>query len=526
MLCPKCNRSVLDGSQFCGSCGAAVDSGAANPQSSMIRPPPAAGSVGEEPGVGAGMSGATASAWSGATAKLPGLLERIRNILLTPKTEWPVIEPERTSVAQLYTGYVIPLATLAAFMSFVRMSLIGISMPFGGAFRTPLLTGVMYSLVSFVLGLIGLYLVGLIINGLAPTFGGQRNQRQALKTAAYAFTPAWLSSVLGLLPALATLLELLAGIYGIYLLYLGLPQLMRSPREKAVGYTAAVVICTLLLGVVLGVLSAATGGFGGYTRFGGMHQTSMAPEAQQQQAASALGNMLGSALGTDEKGKQGLSTALDNLAQAGQKMEAAQNATGNSGIPPAAPPTPDATTAAAANAPAAAAATAGLLTALGGALGGAHRVDPVDFRTLKAILPESLPGMQRVGAEGESQQAMGVKTSSATANYKGPGGAGAEIKIADVSGVSGLMDVASAMVQNTNSESDAGYEKDTTVGGQPAHEKYDGRSKHGEVSIIVAKRFAVNVSGDGVAMSMLEQYASGIDYARLEAMKNQGAQPR
>jgi hypothetical protein len=29
-----------------------------------------------------------------------------------------------------------------------------------------------------------------------------------------------------------------------------------------------------------------------------------------------------------------------------------------------------------------------------------------------------------------------------------------------------------------------------------------------------------------VAMSTLEQYASGIDFARLEAMKDQGAQPR
>ena len=478
----------------------------------MIRPPPASGSA------GGGTSNATASAWAGATGKLPGLVERVKKILLTPKAEWPVIEAEPTSIAQLYIGYVMPLAALAALMSIVRMSLIGISMPFGGVFRTPLLTGVTSALVSFVFGLVGLYLVGLIINGLAPTFGGERNQRQALKTAAYAFTPAWLGSVLGLLPSLAFLLELLAGLYGIYLLFLGLPPLMRSPRDKAVGYTAAVVICTILLGVALSVLGAMTGRFGGFGRFGAMPQASLSPEARQQQAAAAVGSMLGAALGTDEKGKQGLSAAFDNLAQAGQKMEAAQTAAGT--------PTGDTGTAAAANAPAAAAATAGLLAALGGALGGPNRVEPVDFHALKAMLPESLPGMQRVGAEGNSQQAMGVKASSASANYKGPAGAGAQIKIADVSGVSGLLDVAGALAHSPTSESDTGYEKDTTVGGRPAHEKYDGRSKHGEVSLIVAKRFEVDVSGDSVPMSTLEQYASGIDFARLEAMKGEGAQSR
>jgi hypothetical protein len=264
MMCPKCNRTVLDGARFCGSCGAAVESSTPAVQATVIRRPVAASpAASADPSASPGAS----ASWSAAKAQLPGLIERIKNILLTPKTEWPVVEAEPTSIAQLYTRYVMPLAAFAAIMSFIRMSLVGISTPFGDAFRTPIVSGLIYALVSFGAGLLGLFLVGLIINGLAPTFSGERNQRQALKTAAYAFTPAWLSSVLGLLPALATLLELAAGIYGIYLLYLGLPQLMRSSREKAFGYTAAVVICTILLGILLGVLSAAAG-FGGYGRFG------------------------------------------------------------------------------------------------------------------------------------------------------------------------------------------------------------------------------------------------------------------
>jgi hypothetical protein len=193
-----------------------------------------------------GGSASGSAAGTTASLALPGLIERIKNIVLSPKLEWPVIAPEPTSITQLYIGYVMPLSALAAVLSFVHMSLIGVSVPFAGAIRTPIASGVMYSIVAFGFGLVGLFLVGLIINALAPTFSGVRDQRQALKVAAYSLTPAWFSAVLALSPVLPTLLQLIAGLYGIYVLYLGLPLLMRSPREKAVGYTAAVVICTIL----------------------------------------------------------------------------------------------------------------------------------------------------------------------------------------------------------------------------------------------------------------------------------------
>jgi hypothetical protein len=516
MFCPKCGRPVPNNAQFCGSCGQSIDGG-----STDKAPPidPGVGAAGIGPGGAAAAasaaSGAGTASWENSASARAGLFDRIKNVLLTPKTEWAVIEPEPTSVAQLYTGYVIPLAALAAVVSFVRMSVIGISMPFGDTLRTPFFSGLVMALVSFGFGLLGLFLVGIIINGLAPTFSGERNQRQALKTAAYAFTPAWLGSVLGLLPAFATLLELAAGLYGIYLLYLGLPHLMRSPRDKAVGYTATVVICTILLGVLFGILSAVTGGFGGHSRFGGVNGVTLTPEQRQQRAAAAVGSMLGGALGTDEKGKAGLTAAIGNLAAAGQKMDAQQNgaaapaaSTSGSNADPQNP----------------VAATTGLLTALGGAMGGSRRVDPVDFHTLKGLLPEALPDMQRTDAEGNSQQALGVKGSSATASYQGAAGARAQIKISDLSGVSGLLDMADSIAQGNSSESDTGYEKNATIGGRTVHEKYDNRSRHGEISAIVAKRFGVDVTGDGVAMSTLEQYASSVDFSRLESMKDAGAQ--
>jgi hypothetical protein len=407
-------------------------------------------------------------------------------------------------------------AAFASLMSFVHMSLIGMSPPFGGVVRSPIGSGMVYALLAFGFGLLGLFLVGLIINLLAPTFSGVRNQRQALKVAAYSFTPAWLSTLLALSPVLPTLLQFVAGCYGIYVLYLGLPILMQAPREKAFGYTASVVICTIAIGLLFGVLSATTGYFG----HRGLLGASPAEQAAQQTAArdhgaAAVGNMLGGVLGTDEKGKAGLSAALANLAKAGEQTNntAASNAqtASNGGT--------DSTQSALS-------AASGLATALGGALGGSRRVDVVDFKALTAMLPGSLPGMKRTDAHGESRGAVGVKTSSAGASYEGANGARVHIEISDMSGISGLMDLAGALVQNTTSEGDSGFEREQTIHGRTVHEKYDSKAKQGEVSVTLAKRFQVDVTGDSVDMPALEQYLSQIDLAGLESMKDRGGQTK
>jgi hypothetical protein len=197
----------------------------------------------------------------------PGqLIDRAKNILVTPRTEWPIIRAESTGIAQLYTGYVMPLAAFSAVMSFIRMSLIGI-----GVLHMPVLTGLAYACANFGFALLVIYLSGLIIDALAPSFAGQRNQRQALKTAGYAFTPAALSALFGLLPGFGPLLQLLACLYGVYLLYLGLPVLMQSPREKVPGYTAAVVVCIILLGVVMILLMSAVVRMAGYSPYAGAY---------------------------------------------------------------------------------------------------------------------------------------------------------------------------------------------------------------------------------------------------------------
>ncbi len=182
------------------------------------------------------------------------LIDRAKSILLQPKSEWNVIAGESTPVADLYKGYIVPLAAIAPLAGIIGMSLVGISMPFAGTFRVPLTSSIAYAVSSYVLTLLSVFIIALIIDALVPGFGGQKNQSQALKVAAYASTPSWLAGIVMIVPMLG-IIGLLAALYGLYLLYLGLPVLMKVPQEKAVACTVVVAIVAIVVMLVIGAIS-------------------------------------------------------------------------------------------------------------------------------------------------------------------------------------------------------------------------------------------------------------------------------
>ncbi len=163
--------------------------------------------------------------------------------------------------------------------------------------------------------------------------------------------------------------------------------------------------------------------------------------------------------------------------------------------------------------------------AFGAATG--KKVDPVDFRALKALLPESLPGMKRTKAEGEKAAAMGIHVSKAEGNYQAEGGGSdIEITISDMGTLTGLTAMAAygwAMTE-IDRESESGYEKTTTIGGHKAHEKFDKEGQRGEIDVLVANRFIVEVKGNGIPMDTVKGALSKIDLGKLDAMKGEGVQ--
>ena len=183
------------------------------------------------------------------------LMDRAKNILLQPTKEWPVIDTEQTTIAGLYTGYIIPLAAIGPLASLIGWSVFGLRLPFVGSMKIPISFGIRNAVIVYVLGLVGVFVLGLIIDALAPTFAGQKNQIQALKVAAYSYTAAWVGGIFNLIPSLA-IIGLLISFYSLYLLYLGLPVLMKAPQDKAVGYTVVVIIVAIVLYLIIGVVVA------------------------------------------------------------------------------------------------------------------------------------------------------------------------------------------------------------------------------------------------------------------------------
>jgi Yip1 domain len=181
------------------------------------------------------------------------ITERIKGILFRPKDEWQIIAGEATPIAELYKTYVIILAAIGPVASFIGMSLFGISLPMGGAFRVPITSGIMNAVLQYGLTLVGVYALAMIIDALAPTFSGEKNLNQAFKLAMYSCIPGWLVGIFMLIPALGVFSIL--GLYGLYLLYVGLPVLMKSPKEKSTVYTIAVIIAAIFIFVVIGAIS-------------------------------------------------------------------------------------------------------------------------------------------------------------------------------------------------------------------------------------------------------------------------------
>ncbi|MDR2155636.1 MAG: YIP1 family protein [Burkholderiaceae bacterium] len=194
------------------------------------------------------------------------LIDRIKNILLSPKTEWQAIASEPATVPGLYKSYIAIIAAAPALAGFIKSSLIGYG-AFGLSARTPIANGLIGAIIGYALSLALVYVMALIVNTLAPIFGGRKNLTEALKTVAYAATASCVASI-GLVIAWLGLLIVLAGsIYNIYLLYRGLPVTMKCPPEKAAGYTAISVVCAIVLswscaiatGMVIGGAAMASG---------------------------------------------------------------------------------------------------------------------------------------------------------------------------------------------------------------------------------------------------------------------------
>lgn len=415
------------------------------------------------------------------------IVERIKAILTTPRTEWPAAAAEPATVQGLYTGYIAIVAALPIIAGFIKGSLIGTSM-FGVTVRTPIGMGIVGLVLHYVLALAIVYVVALIINALAPSFGGQKDMVQALKTVAYSWTASWIAGIAVIVPWLGWLIAIAGAVYAIYLLYLGLPHTMKCPPEKAGGYTAVSVIIAIVLSWIVGAIVVGVVGTAAMTgaAMGGMHVTGSNGDSVTIDSNSALGKL--AAMG-------------QRAEQASKELEAAQKS-GDSQAQSAA------------------------MGKMMGAVAGAHgNVEALAPDQIKAFLPDSLGSLKRSSLSAERNSAMGMQISQASASYAADNGQHVTLEISDTGGAKGFMSLAAAMAPEEEKQTDHGYEKTYSADGNLVHEEWDTQSKYGEYSVVVGKRFTVKANGNVDSIDQLKQAVASIDLAKLESLKDVGVKP-
>jgi hypothetical protein len=382
------------------------------------------------------------------TPKAEGLFARAQNILMRPSAEWDVIEAEHATVPGLFFGYacilaaIPPAALILQHMLFLHWALtwtIGIAV------------------VGYVAGLIGVFVLGFVIDALATSFGGQRSLIQGMKLAVYPYTALWVAGVLNILPVLGAL-AILAGLYGLYILYLGIPKLMKVTQDKVLGYFIVSIVVAIVINAVIGaimvsVTAAATIGTAGALFMG---------------AAGAPGVVHYGNTSVD-LGK------LQASAQAAADQLKAQQS------------------------------------------GGPGKVVAVDPQKLKALLPDTVAGAPRTDISSTSAGAGGFAASNAEATYQN-GDARITLKVTDLAAAGGFAAMAGAMNVQSDRETATGYDKVSTINGRLTTEKYDSQGKSGEYSVIVGNRFSIEADGSGVTMDALRAAVAAVGPDRLEAL--------
>jgi hypothetical protein len=404
------------------------------------------------------------------------VIERAKAILLQPAATWPVIDAEPATVQSIYKDWLIIIAAIPPLCHFIGMSLVGAS-TFGISYRMPIVSGLVWLVVGYVLSLVALFLLALLVDALAPTFGGVKNQVSAMKVVAYGVTASCVAGVLSLVPSvLLSLVMFIAACYGVYIFYLGLPVLMKCTKDKAVAYTATVIVIAIVIYAVLfGVLGSL---FGLGMLASGVHRGS----------AFSINTPNGEVT-VD-------TTAIDAAAKRMEAANARIAAAQKSGDP--------------ASAGAALGEMMGALTGAGGT--------PIPVADLKAQLPETLGALKRESFETNGGSAMGISTSEAKAGYAG-GDQHADLTITDLGGLGGLASVAAWANVTVDKETPDAIEKTYKDSGRTIHEEYRKDGSHSEYTVILKNGVIVQTSGQKIDGATLKSMASAVNLDAIEAMK-------
>lgn len=186
------------------------------------------------------------------------LIDRVKNILITPKTEWLVIDTETTTPQNMLMSYVFPLAILSALGTFISSLLSRYSGYSGFGF-------VWVAVIGFIAVVVGFYISTYVIDMLAPSFDSEKNLGKSAQLVAYSNTPVWIagfiSGILSVVPFLGTfigvILAIAAWVYSVYIFYNGLGILKKTPEAKKIVYMVVAYIVMIVIGFIISAILGA-----------------------------------------------------------------------------------------------------------------------------------------------------------------------------------------------------------------------------------------------------------------------------
>ena len=290
-----------------------------------------------------------------------------------------------------------------------------------------------------------------------------------MKVAIYSSTASWLAGIFFIIPQLGALA--IVGLYSLYLVFVGLPKLMKAPKEKGTTYTIVAIICAIVVWVIVGAVGGVVAG--GAMMGGAMMGPHITSDNGSLSGTVRVGN------GSLDLGK------LHPAANHNNAQAAAQQAAANGSAPPA----------------------------------GTATVTPVASDVLSGMLPGTVDGLARGDISSSSGSAMGMAGSEASATYTN-GNAHLTLKVTDMGTASGFAGLAGALNVNSNEQNGTHYKKVNTINGQMITEEYDSASKSGSYMVMVAGRFAVDAEGTGVAMQDLKAAVGSVPQNQLNSLKN------
>jgi hypothetical protein len=171
------------------------------------------------------------------------LIDRARNILLTPKTEWVTIAGESATLSSLLTSYVLPMAAIPAAASVLSEMVIGMGM------STKFI--IMSALIAYVMAVVSFVITAYVADTLANIFKSEKNLDKSAQLVAYSATASWVASILSIIPVIGWISSIAGVIYAIYLLYLGVGPVKKTPEDQRVIYVVIIVVVLIVASMVL-----------------------------------------------------------------------------------------------------------------------------------------------------------------------------------------------------------------------------------------------------------------------------------